>query len=170
MMDQRRISELSFDTRITQMLFPQRSIDSENVQYVQCPVSSGRNCATIPAPANQVLAVVTDTDNTGKDKKRSEPTKGGNFLRSVPISGRRSPIVPAGSPSVTQSDAIKRSLFMSPAFLQKRTGAGQQKERNLLRSVPISGQRSPVVSARSLSVTQSDAIRRPLFVSPAFLQ
>ncbi|GIY99760.1 hypothetical protein CEXT_507961 [Caerostris extrusa] len=96
----------------------------------------------------------------------SESTKGGYLLGSVPISGQRSPIVPAGSPSVTQSDAIKRSLFLSPAFLQTRKGAELTKGRNLLWSVPISGQRTPIVPAGSPSVTQSAAIKRSLFIPP----
>ncbi|GFY70446.1 uncharacterized protein TNIN_49271 [Trichonephila inaurata madagascariensis] len=53
------------------------------------------------------------TDRTSKE----DTNKRGNLLRSVPISGQRSPIVPTGSPSVTESDAIKRSSFMSPTFL-----------------------------------------------------
>ncbi|GIY65613.1 hypothetical protein CDAR_551411 [Caerostris darwini] len=51
-------------------------------------------------------------------RKGASQQKRGNLLWSLPISGPRPPIVPAGSPSVTQSDAIKRSLFVSPAFLQ----------------------------------------------------
>ncbi|GIY99762.1 hypothetical protein CEXT_507981 [Caerostris extrusa] len=169
MMDQRRISELSFDTRITQIVFPQRSIDSENVQVQKLleeiavylsklvdlrlvrPMScvERQELCNNSSSANQVLAVVTDTDNTGKDKhyplhaqfistlvpnkesafgnikpakfhpfrtRRERANKAGNLLWSVPISRQRSPIVPARSPSVTQSDALKRSLFIPPVI------------------------------------------------------